>query len=167
MASTDSLTKWKELAAYHRAELEEAEAHIKELEKPPVLAEPLLTQAEMRKRVLDMHKTKTLAIAWKKVVEKGGLVENVEGLLRESYHPFCHEIDIEFKNVQEQIGVIGSLKWQLFVLKVIQYLKEKDSFQGYKEGEFNKFDDTANGCDEITWDAGCYLLQNPDWTPSA
>ena len=114
-----------------------------------------------------MHKTKTLAIAWKKVVEKGGLVENVEGLLRESYYPFCHEIDIEFKNVQEQIGVIGSLKWQLFVLKVIQYLKEKDSFKGYREGEFNKFDDTAGGCDEITWDAGCYLLQNPDWMPTA
>lgn len=162
MASSDALTEQKAIAAYHRAELEKAEAHIKELETPPAPVEPLLTKEEMRKRVLDMHKTKKLAIAWKKVVEKGGLVENVQGILWECYDSLYDKGRSNVENASQKMGELGSIKWQLFVLKVINYLKEKDSFKGYREGEFNNYEDTADGCDEITWDAAIYLLENPE-----
>lgn len=167
MASTDALTEWKAIAEYHRAALEKAEAHIKELETPSAPVEPLLTKEEMRKRVLDMHKSKKLAIAWKKVVEKGGLVENVQGILWESYDSLYDKERSNVENASQKMGELGSIKWQLFVLNVIQYLKEKDSFGGYREGEFNNYEDTADGCDEIVWDAAIYILNNPDWMPYA
>jgi hypothetical protein len=167
MASTDALTEWKAIAEYHRAALEKGEAHIKELETPSAPVEPLLTKEEMRKRVLDMHKTNKLAIAWKKVVEKGGLVENVQGILWESYDSLYDKERSNVENASQKMGELGSIKWQLFVLKVIHYLKENKSFENYREGEFNNYEDTADGCDEIAWDAAIYLLDNPDWQPTA
>jgi hypothetical protein len=60
------------------------------------------------------------------------------------------------------LGGRDTLKWQEFKLRVIHYLHSQGSFHT-EGGGYDDFEDTAGGCDEITWDAACYLLENPDW----
>jgi hypothetical protein len=52
-------------------------------------------------------------------------------------------------------------------LLVIQYLRSRGSFHCEETKLFDDFEDTAGGCDETTQDAAMYLIENPDWTPSA
>jgi hypothetical protein len=59
--------------------------------------------------------------------------------------------------VMEVIGEKDSLKRQEFELRVIESLWKNGSFLD-EDGRFNTFEDTAGGCDEITWDVACALL---------
>jgi len=85
---------------------------------------------------------------WKEVIDQG-LVGNVQGILEECYSHLCEEVP----TAREQIGS------ETFLLKVIQKLKDEGSFGNVRDG-FDDFEDTAGGCDEITWDAALDLLRH-------
>lgn len=87
---------------------------------------------------------------WKEVIDQG-LVRNVAGILEECYSNLCEEVP----TAREQMGEVGS---ETFLLKVIQKLKDEGSFGNVTDG-FDDFEDTAGGCDEITWDAALDLLR--------
>ena len=92
---------------------------------------------------------------WKEVIEQG-LVRNVECILEECYSHLCEESP----TAREQMGEIGSETWELFLLKVIQKLKDQGSFGRDDEYGLDDFEDTAGGCDEITWDAALDVLRD-------
>jgi hypothetical protein len=104
---------------------------------------------KMADKDTDAYKT-----GWKEIVEYG-VVENVEGILKECYSHLCEESP----TAREQMGEVGSETWELFLLKVIQKLKDEGSFGNVRDG-FDDFEDTAGGCDEITWDAALDLLRH-------
>jgi hypothetical protein len=98
---------------------------------------------------------------WKKVVHQG-LFDNVSNILEECYEYFTlpGEMNDEFiAKAKNMMGTINSFKWKNFTLEVIKYLHKKGSF--YDDGgEFDNFEDTAGGCDEITQDAAMHLIEN-------
>jgi hypothetical protein len=104
---------------------------------------------------------------WKKAI-KGDLVENVESILKECYNYFIYDDSgLDPVAVKAQTGELGSRTWQLFVLKVIHYLKHQGSFiKDEKLWNFDTFEDTADGCDEVTQDAAVYLIEHPEWQPN-
>ena len=165
MASTLPIDEWKALATYYRSALEKAEAHIKELEKPAAPVEVLLTMEEMEKRVIALERRTAYKADWKKVVTKEGLIGNISNILCECYDYLSDKEDSGVENAEE-MGDTDTLKRQLFILKLISYLKEEGCFHDEDTRKFDSFEDTAGGCDETTQDAVIYLLKNPDWTPS-
>lgn len=96
-----------------------------------------------------------------------GVVENVFGILEECYPSLrTKSSNPDGWKAARELGGRQTLKWQSFKLRVIQYLQNEGSFGSPdEEGGFNDFEDTAGGCDETAWDAACYLLEHPDWTP--
>lgn len=152
--------------AYHQEQLAVAQGKLQEiLAGDPNLA--ALTQAEMKARVLAMDRRK----GWKKIVEDG-LLQNIQFILNEDTHYSFSEVDVEKNATEEQkrvakersnkikayLGVFGGLKWQTFVLKVIQNLLIDGSFKN-EDGEWDDFEDTAGGCDETTWDVGMSIIE--------
>ena len=148
-----------------KAKLEEAEKKLAEME----LARPdrLLTEAEMEAMALAFETRSAYKSNWKKAI-KDDLVKNVAGILYECY-AYLHDdySGLDLATVKAQTGNIGSRQWQLFILKVIQYLRSKGSFhiEEFPYG-FDTFEDTAGGCDEITQDAAVYLIEHPEWQPN-
>ena len=147
-------------------DLEALQAHvtslIKGLSPPPP---ELLTDAALRKQVIEMasSENKAFKAGWRKLVTKQRLVENVFGILEESYQPLRTKgNNPEGFKAARALGGRDTLEWQQFKLRVIQYLYSEGSFGNEKDG-FSSYEDTAGGCDEVTWDAACYLLENPDW----
>jgi hypothetical protein len=135
-------------AAYLRQQLAIAEKKIKSL-MPDVLS--LVIAIETRN---DYKR------GWKKVVNEG-LFENVSIILEDCYEYFTlpGEMNDEFiAKAKNMMGTINSFKWKNFTLEVIKYLHKKGSF--YNDGEFDNFEDTAGGCDEITQDAAMHLIEN-------
>ena len=164
--SPSPLNEWKAIAEYHRTQLALAEAKVKEL-SPPV--EKLLTAAEMNKRVIALETRTAYKGNWKRAVSDG-LVDNVQNILEE-----CHDylrnpeggdeggIDLDMAEKARRVtGKLGSLQWQLFTLRVIEYLKTQGSFHDEDTGEFDTFEDTAGGCDEITQNAAFYVIEHSD-----
>ena len=162
------LDAWKAIAKFHEAQLAIAKSKMQELEAaaaPPV--DPLLTHSEMKKRVLAIETRKAYKPRWKKAVADG-LLENVQGILYECYKTYLDrsEMGVEFiEAAKKKMGKKDSLQWQLFILEVIQHLWKKGSFLN-EDGTFDTYEDTAGGCDEITWDAGIELIE-ASYTPSA
>ena len=165
MASS-SLNEWKAIADHHRTQLALAEAKVKELSAP---VEQLLTAAEMNKRVIALETRTAYKGNWKRAVSDG-LVDNVQNILEE-----CHDylrnpeggdeggIDLDMAEKARRVtGKLGSLQWQLFTLRVIEYLKTQGSFHDEDTGEFDTFEDTAGGCDEITQNAAFYVIEHSD-----
>ena len=152
MSNTNSVIRqWSAIAAYHREGLAKAEKHLKELQS----VEVLLTEAEIKKRVLAMAPTDTM---WKKAVEEG-LIYNVCHILDICYYSFLTDLPTRTKFL-ECIGTLKSLKWQLFKLNVIQRLKTQGSFSPYPgKTEYNTFYDTAGGCDEVACKTATDLLE--------
>lgn len=142
-------------------DLEAVQSHIASLISG--LSNPLLTQAALRKKVIEMERRTAYKSSWKKFVNTSGLVENVFGILEESYTPFrCKDSNETGFKAARALGGRGTFEWQNFKLRVIEYLLVQGSFND-GEGGFYNFEDTAGGCDEIAWDAGCYLLEHPEW----
>ena len=165
-SSVSTVNEWKAIAEYHRTQLALAEAKVKEL-SPPV--EKLLTAAEMNKRVIALETRTAYKGNWKRAVSDG-LVDNVQNILEE-----CHDylrnpeggdeggIDLDMAEKARRVtGKLGSLQWQLFTLRVIEYLKTQGSFHDEDTGEFDTFEDTAGGCDEITQNAAFYVIEHSD-----
>ena len=82
------------------------------------------------------------------------IVENIQHILSSCYDCLLSEFPTPEKTT-EIIGTLESHKWQLFLLGVIAELKKDGCFG---ETSMENFEDTANGCDELIWDAACRLL---------
>jgi hypothetical protein len=137
----DKMDNLRTIATFLRKQLTEIESEIKRLE------ENLLTPEEMRQKVADIHPT----FEWKMVVmRKYGPVDNIIEILNDCYSSFFDEV--EDGNVDAIIGKLNSWKWQEFQLKVIAKLLVPGVVTDY-------FDDTANGCDELVWDAGLEVIK--------
>jgi hypothetical protein len=148
-----------------RDQLAAAERELAEME----LARPdrPFLDTEMEAMVIALENRTAFKMEWKKAI-KDDLLKNVTGILNECYDYLADtDSGLDLAAVKAQIGEIGSRQWQLFVLKVIQYLRSKGSFhiEEFPYG-FDTFEDTAGGCDEITQDAAVYLIEHPEWQPN-
>ena len=127
----------------------------------------LFSEDEMEAMVIALENRSAYKMEWKKAI-KDDLLKNVTGILNECYDYFIDaDSGLDLAAVKAQTGEIGSRQWQLFVLKVIQYLRSKGSFhiEEFPYG-FDTFEDTAGGCDEVTQDAAVYLIEHPEWKPT-
>jgi hypothetical protein len=159
------LDAWKALVKFHEAQLAMAKSKVQELEA--VDSEEELTDSEMKKRVIAIETRKAYKPSWKKAVNDG-LLLNVQGILHDCYKPYLIRRDMgdEFvEAAKKKMGKKNSLQWQLFTMEVIQHLWKKGSFIR-EEGRFNTYEDTADGCDEITWDAGIEVIKASYETPA-
>jgi hypothetical protein len=159
MASTTStLAELKEIVAYHHTELEKAQSILRDREDG------------MKKRVIAIETRKDYKYSWERAVHRG-LVENVMSILNECADYLCHDEDdlgAEFVAAAKiRFGKEDTLEREEFCILVIQYLKSNGSFDCEDDRTFDDFEDTAGGCDEVTQNALMYLIENPDWTPSA
>ena len=148
----------------YKEKLEEAQKNLAEME----LARPdrPFLDTEMEAMVIALETRTAYKSNWKRAI-KDGLHKNVTGILNECYDFFIDaESGLDLAAVKAETGEIGSRQWQLFVLKVIHYLRSQGSFHNEKKWNFDTFEDTAGGCDEITQDAAIYLIQHPEWQPN-
>jgi hypothetical protein len=148
-----------------KAKLEESEKKLAEME----FARPdrPFTEAEMEAMVIALETRKAYKIEWKKAI-KDDLLKNVTNILEECYDYLADtDSGLDLAAVKAETGEMGSRQWQLFVLKVIQYLRSQGSFhiEEFPYG-FDTFEDTAGGCDEVTQDAAIYLIEHPEWQPN-
>jgi hypothetical protein len=155
------------VATYHREQLAAAEKMLDTLAKaaPAEPAEVLLGPAVLEQRVLALAaaENKKTKAAWRKVVLKEDLIDNVFRILEDCYDPFF-DMEMPAAAIKARIGRRGSLKWQLFCLEVIEQLYKKGAFlSSMEDGSFDSFEDTAGGCDEVTWDVAMDLI---DRTPA-
>lgn len=128
------------IATFLRKQLAEIELEMKKL------GEDRMSMDEMRKKVAEMHPT----FEWKAVVmRKYGPVDNIVEILNDSYSSFLDDDDGAVKAV---IGKLNSRKWQDFQLRVVAKLLRPGHIT-------DDFDDTANGCDELVWDAGLEVIR--------
>ena len=157
-----ALEEWKAIAEYHRKQLVEAEKKVQELSPVVELDPEQLSLSEMKKRVIALAAAESAAYKreWKKAVNDGRLLENVQGILHEAY-PSLKSSDSNdgtpITKVMEVIGKKDSLKRQEFELRVIERLYKNGSFNE-EDGGIDTFEDTAGGCDEITWGVACELV---------
>lgn len=163
MTSTSSLDEWKAIAEHHRAQLAVAEAKVKEL------SENLLTKEEMNNRVIAMENRLAYKTSWKRAVS-GGLVHNVNAILMDCHDYLCNpetgdDGEIDTVLGEKAVMVTGkrrSLQWQLFTLRVIEHLKKQGSFYDGDTRDFDTFEDTAGGCDEVTQNAAFWVIEHSD-----
>lgn len=154
---TTPIDAWKAIMKFHEEQLVIAKAIVNKLEAP---AEERLTDEEMEKRVIALEKRKKYKSSWKRAVE-GGLLQNVENILDDCYDNYTSRLETGFtfsKKAKELLGKHGSMKWQLFVLDVIAKVKNDGAFEQENTIEFNDFEDTAGGCDEIVYNAGFDII---------
>jgi len=164
MATSTPLDQWKALASYHEIQLSIAKKNIYELEHPA------LTRDQMTERVLAMERGLAYRLEWKIALQKG-LLENMQNILNEDTYRAYLDVDVgddateekkkeaeeKSKKIQAYLGPFGGLTWQLFVLQIIKNLHDSGGF--WSRGTFDTFEDTAGGCDEITWNVGMKILE--------
>jgi hypothetical protein len=162
---TTPIEQWKAIKEYHEAEVLKAQKMLDEFEKKG----ETLTQAEMKKRIIEIETRTAFKSSWKKNVE--GLLNNIQNILNEDTYNAYLEVDVadnataeekreaneKSKKIKAYLGPFNGLKWQLFVLKVIKKLHDDGSV--YQDGHFDNFDDTAGGCDETAWFAGVEIIE--------
>jgi hypothetical protein len=103
---------------------------------------------------------------WKRFVNNRNVVENVFAILDDCYPSLrLKDSNPEGWEAARALGGRDTFKWQEFKLRVVGYLYNRGSF-GYEAAEegYDDFEDTAGGCDEIAWNAACFLLEHPEWT---
>ena len=148
-----------------KAKLEESEKKLAEMEL--VRPDRPFLDTEMEAMVIALENRRAYKMEWKKAI-KDGLLKNVTNILEECYDYLADaDSGLDLAAVKAQTGEIGSRQWQLFVLKVIHYLKSQGSFhiEEFPYG-FDTFEDTAGGCDEITQNVAIYLIEHPEWQPN-
>ena len=147
-----------EVAALLRKQLAEIEAKIIDITPPTLvpMAQPkvekehVMSVDEMRDMLSNMYECKK----WKKFVQKTDVVENIDGILDDCYYSYIDAITESKKDVKptDIFGKKGSAKWQNFKLEAMKKLISPTQME-------QDFSDTANGCDEIAWDAGSEVLE--------
>ena len=154
--TTPSADDWKAIAENYREKLETVEKKLQEvLGGITVSTEPTFSDDEMKRRVLMIETRTAYKSEWKRAVLQYNLLHNVQSILDECYDYFCDltEFGEEFVSKAKKLfGKHKSLEWQLFTLKVIQYLWNKGAFADGRGG-IDTFEDTAGGCDEILQEA--------------
>jgi hypothetical protein len=99
--------------------------------------------------------------AWNKVAEE--ILQNIQDIV---YHE-CAPVwlsDVETAAAAADLGELGGLKWQFFVLRIIAHIKRNGRFGSEKKG-FDIFDDYG----EAVWCAGSHFLlmyKKDTWDPS-
>ena len=139
----------KSIADFLRKQLEETEKKIQLLKE----TEPL-SRKEIRLRISDMDTN----IKWKNFVLKSyGVVDNILDILDDCFESFQEHIEEEYpnKNVFLIIGKQRSKTWQEFQIKVIKKLLDPSNYDDQYD-----FEDTANGCDEVAWDAAITVIKD-------
>lgn len=112
---------------------------------------PKPTIDDMRLTVASWHKCKK----WQNFASDAyGVVDNIVNILDDCYESFTETIEEEFpgKDPKSIIGKFKSFEWRNFQLKVIADLISPTKME-------DNFGDTANGCDEIAWDAGLEVIR--------
>ena len=145
-------------------DLEAVQAHIASLISGFAPTEKPLTVSEIKDLVIMMERRTAHKFTWKQFVKSSKIVENVFAILEGCYS----SIRLKSRNetswkAARALGGRDTLRWQEFKIRVIEYLLTQGSFND-GSGGYRDFEDTADGCDEITWDAACYLLQHPEWS---
>lgn len=77
----------------------------------------------------------------------------------------CYDAFFDLPNPRKTRKIIGDLNsptWHSFTEKVIAHLKKNGCFDPHPSGYIDTFEDTAGGCDEITWDAACEIIEKSD-----
>ena len=175
---TTAIEHWKAIREYHETQLsyaykmlrkfeESGEIHLTEAEM-----NARLTYPEMKNRILAFETREFYKPLWKKAIDQR-LLENIESILNKhsydeyldlhcSMNPRKENTNKKSEKIKKYLGPFGGLKWQLFILKVIELLYSNGSFRRRDEKEeagFDTFEDTEGGCDEITWDAGALIIE--------
>ena len=158
-----SLELLKILVEQQRAQIKLQTQQLAVLEKQlweledPVETRPL-SDAEMKKRTIAIENRTAYKGEWKRAVE-AGLLDNVQGLVNECHGPWREKgrTNETIVAAVKKLGKVGSLPWQLFTLEIIKNIHDKGSF--WRDSNFDLFEDTASGCDEIVWDAGSAILE--------
>lgn len=161
--STPTIDELRLTVAFHRDALAVAEKQLYDLESPPETRPS--TKEVMRQRVIAMEGRKAYKLHWKMAIERG-LVENVQNILDECSEYLCEveEHGAEFvAAAKARFGKANSLQRQEFTLLLIKYLHRRGSFHNEETCDFDDFEDTAGGCDEVTQNAAMYLIENPEW----
>jgi len=132
------------------------EKQLWELENP-VETRPL-SDAEMKKRAIDIENRTAMKHGWKKAIADG-LLENVQSLVDECHGPWRSKNN-GTAEAAKKLGKVGSLPWQLFTLEIIKNIHSEGTF--WRDDHLDLFDDTAGGCDEIVWNAGSEILKKTE-----
>ena len=158
MSST--LDEWRAIADYHKKALAQAEAKIVELTPASApAAEKLLSRSAVHALVAKMGSadSKKDKAGWNILIARG-MIENVQGILWECYPSLrLKNSNPEGWKAARELGARDGAKWQQFGLRVIERLKKQGCF-GRADDGLDDFEDTAGGCDEITWNVACELL---------
>ena len=164
---TTPIDEWKAIVLYHKKQLAAAEKQLAAAEKRqwelenPVETRPI-SVAEMKRRAIALERRLAYKSSWKKAINNR-LLENVQDLVDECYGHWRDKDSSseEIAAAAKALGELGNLKWQLFTLQIIEKLHTKGSFIN-ERGDFDTYQDTAGGCDEIVWDAGCDILKKSE-----
>jgi hypothetical protein len=128
----------------------------------------------MTERIIAFETRTAYKSKWKRHVAKGNLLPNMQSILDEQTYRSYLDMDLPENPTEEQkreaeersqkfklyLGPFGDLKWQEFVLKIIHNLLKAGAFRDrHEEDGYDDFEDTAGGCDELTWDAGMKILE--------
>jgi hypothetical protein len=97
-------------------------------------------------------------LKWKAFVLKTDVVDNIVNILEECYEPYLDFIleshaDANLEKAYSIIGKKHSKQWEEFQFCVIKKLLDPKDYD-----EEYDFEDTAGGCDEVAWDAGCEVI---------
>jgi hypothetical protein len=98
--------------------------------------------------------------AWREAI-KDGLYRNVENILNDCYDSLVKQSDNP--RVAEILGPLGSMQWHTFIIRIIYHLKKNGSFEAFachysSNRIYDTFEDTAGGCDEMTYYAAEEVL---------
>ena len=162
--STPTIDELRLTVAFHREALAVAETQLRDLEEPPHTRPT--TKEVMKARAIAIENRRAFKLHWKIAIERG-LVENVQSILDDCANYLCDVEDhgADFAAVAKaRLGKANSLQRQEFTLLLIKYLHRMGSFHNEDTRDFDDFEDTAGGCDEVTQDAAMYLIENPEWT---
>jgi hypothetical protein len=163
-----TIEQWKEIAAYHKAQLEKKTQELAagKLEMKAIVEYHQWEVGYAGRQMADLThkklKAKVLTLStsnnWKVAVEEGRLVRNVQVILEQCYDPLLDLDNHDARaRVKERIGEKNSDTWDQFVFSVIENLQKKGKFDE-KDGSINTFEDTAGGCDEIAWYAAVEVV---------
>ena len=88
--------------------------------------------------------------SWKAFLTDNSVLPNICYILEDDYDLLNRKDDKS--RIEYKIGKINSPHWHDFIIKVIERLLNENAFN--LKGEWPEdFSDTANGCDEIVFDA--------------
>ena len=162
--TTSTIDELRLTVAFHRDALAVAEKQLYDLECPPETRPT--TKEVMKARAIAIENRTAYKLHWKMAIERG-LVENVQDILDECSEYLCEveEHGADFvAAAKARFGKANSLQRQEFTLLLIKYLHRRGSFHNEETCDFDDFEDTAGGCDEVTQNAAMYLIENPEWT---